>query len=238
MPIPLAATEVPRPPAAGLTTSRTTASTITRTTPPLVGKLIPADTFDRLVARQQPEPSQKNLLVEMSRGIPTLAERMRERAAQRAQQALSLPPQGPFARSGSTPAPGALPSPPPAQVAAVAATPRPDLKALAAQVQASRAMSKYSTPERVTGATDLTPGGTEAPIARPSLSVPLVSANVAPSAGSPRPPVRERVQVQEKKETPPLEQAAAQVAPAEITTRRKRRSRGGPSRDELADLLR
>jgi DNA polymerase III delta prime subunit len=214
--------------------------------PAQVGKTVSAAAFDRFVRRQDEAPVSKNLLVEMSRGVPTLAERMRQMAVQRAAPVPApAKPRGPVSvvQMVAAPKPVAIA----ALATAVAAAARPDLKALAAKVLAAQAEKPVLSEVSLAPATQ---ASTASP-ARPAEMAPAPSPPVLAAPGEPtlqklaekavgKAAAKAREQQSDTRTQDERANALDESRQADDATsgRRKRRNRRGPTREELGDLLR
>lgn len=249
-PAPVAASQAAQQPQAPSVDAPPTPRAVERLAPraaaaagrPNLGVQVPQETVERLRERQG-LPKTVNLLVEASRGVPSLAERLRELERQRAQT---------LSRLSASPAASAAPAPQASPPAPVASALGPmDLKALAEQARA-RVAARAAT-QALAAPAAVSPKAPARPVAAPvtpasaatSVEPPLLAPEVAPTvaplaAESVQPLVPQTKPVQAPKQKRPepageqLEEPQEEVA----GKKRRRRNRRATTRDDLGDLLR
>lgn len=238
------------------------ARTVTRT----VGVQVSTDMVERMRERQG-LPKTTNLLVEASRGVPTLAERMRELERQRLQSLQTLASRRHVGADMAAPAaqqPLAVPS----AVATPSTTPsserpRLDVRALAAQAQARLQAARAPVqvvqlvPAKSTAPATAASRSSEPVSAQTDQSIPaaprLAGAEAQRQVGAPQASAVQPAHKDEKTQktrAQAVQVKAAQDAQArservdaheqqeQATSKKKRRGRRGHSREDLGGLLR
>lgn len=205
---------------------------------PTMGVQVPQEMVERLRERQG-LPKTVNLLVEASRGVPSLAERLRNLERQRSQTLSRLGAPTPASPSLSEAGSASPPAP-------VAPSPA-DIKVLAEQARARLAARGNPPAPSIPVAVAHKPSSHSDVAAAPAIAPPDAAEPPQETVTAPFPlvaseqplitkPARLAVTEQKKPELQPEAGVAAQDDTA--SKKRRRRNRRGASRDDLGDLLR